>query len=183
MNHSVNSVLWTFAQRFVDAWQQQHGSMPQSDAYLGIPSPCTLQETDSVVIWQPVLRDVAAQFNNVEQGIGIALHQDIIAFYSGIYSGDIKARFNGEALELIQVWSDDDLPRLQENILGHLLMKKRLKQNPTVFIAAAADELDVISVCNLTGEVVKERIGTNERTVLCVDVSCFLSQLEPDVSI
>lgn len=181
MNHSVNSVLWAFTQRFVTAWQHQHGSMPQSDAYLDLPSPCILQKTDNIVIWRPVLRDNTAEFGNVEKAIGITLHQDIKAFYSGIYSGDINATFMGEPLALIQVWSDDDLVRLQQNIVGHLLMQKRLKQHPTVFIAAVADELDVISICNVTGEVIKERIGTDLRTVLAADVSAFIALLEPSL--
>ncbi|MBV7300058.1 SecY-interacting protein [Enterovibrio paralichthyis] len=181
MNHSVTRALWSFSERFVDGWHQKHGSKPQSDAYLGLESPCTVQETNGVVIWQPVKREALADFSNVENGIGIQLHDDIKAFYAGQYCGDMLARFDGLSLELIQVWSDEDLPRLQENILGHLLMQKRLKQNPTVFIAATDDELDVVSICNVSGEVIKERIGTANRTVLAPNVETFLSQLTPEV--
>ncbi|MDD1783775.1 SecY-interacting protein [Enterovibrio sp. ZSDZ35] len=181
MNHSVTTALWSFSERFVEAWQSQHGSMPQSDAYLELASPCVVQETDDVVIWKPVARDELADFSNVEDGIGIQLHDDIKAFYAGQYCGDMTACFEGLNIELIQVWSDEDLPRLQENILGHLLMQKRLKQNPTVFIASTYDELDVVSICNVSGEVLKERIGTKQRQVLADSVEQFLSQLSPEV--
>ncbi|KXF81018.1 SecY-interacting protein [Enterovibrio coralii] len=181
MNHSVITALWSFSERFVDAWQSQHGSLPQSDAYLELASPCVAQETDDVVIWQPVKRQELADFSNVEEGIGIALHEDIKSFYAGQYCGDMTASLDGEHLELIQVWSDEDLPRLQENILGHLLMQKRLKQNPTVFIAATHDELDVVSICNVSGEVIKERIGTKQRTLLADNIEQFLSKLTPEV--
>ncbi|SKA50185.1 SecY-interacting protein [Enterovibrio nigricans] len=181
MNHSVTTTLWSFSERFVEAWQSHHGSMPQSDAYLELVSPCVLQDTDDVVIWQPVKREELADFSNVEDGIGIQLHGDIKAFYAGQYCGDMTASFEGLSVELIQVWSDEDLPRLQENILGHLLMQKRLKQNPTVFIASTHDELDVISICNVSGEVVKERVGTKQRIVLAENVEQFLSQLSPEV--
>ncbi|MEZ8144001.1 SecY-interacting protein [Enterovibrio norvegicus FF-162] len=181
MNHSVTNALWSFSERFVDAWNAQHGSQPQSDAYRGLISPCVVQETDDVVIWEPVKRDERADFSNVEDGIGISLHDDIKAFYAGLYCGDMSATLNGQPLELIQVWSDEDLPRLQENMLGHLLMQKRLKQNPTVFIASTDDELDLVSICNVSGEVIKERIGTKERSVLAPDVVTFLSLLTPEV--
>ncbi|MCC4799327.1 SecY-interacting protein [Enterovibrio norvegicus] len=181
MNHSVTHALWSFSERFVSAWNEQHGSKPQSDAYIGLASPCIVQETDDVVIWQPIQRDAFADFSNVEEGIGISLHEDVISFYAGLYCGDMTAQFEGLSLELIQVWSDEDLPRLQENMLGHLLMQKRLKQNPTVFIAATDDELDVISICNVTGEVIKERIGTKIRDVLAPNVETFLQHLSPEV--
>ncbi|AMG30025.1 SecY-interacting protein [Grimontia hollisae] len=181
MNHSVIHALWSFSARFVDAWDQKHGSKPQSEGYLGLASPCVVQETDDVVIWQPVKRETLADFSNVEEGIGIRLHDDIKAFYAGQYCGDMTARFDGLALEIVQVWSDEDLPRLQENMLGHLLMQKRLKQNPTVFIASTQDELDVVSICNVSGEVIKERIGTQQRDVLAPDVESFLGQLVPEV--
>ncbi|WP_407331205.1 SecY-interacting protein [Enterovibrio sp. 27052020O] len=181
MNHSVTNALWSFSERFVDAWNTQHGSLPQSDAYHGLMSLCVVQETDNMVIWQPVRRDELADFSNVEDGIGINLHEDIKAFYAGLYCGDMSATLNGQPLELIQVWNDEDLPRLQENMLGHLLMQKRLKQNPTVFIASTDDELDLVSICNVSGEVIKERIGTKERSVLAPDVVTFLGMLTPEV--
>lgn len=54
--------------------------------------------------------------------------------------------------------------RLQENLIGHLIMKRRLKQTPTLFIAATESEQEIISLCNLSGEVILEQPGTkNER--------------------
>lgn len=179
---NARAALWMFAQRFVSAWQDKYHSLPQSEAYLGLASDCIVQETDSIVIWQPVQREVFAEFENVENGIGLCLHEDIKSFYATLYSGDMKGKFNGNTLDLIQIWNEEDWLRLQENILGHLLMQKRLKQNPTVFIASTLDDQHVISICNVTGAVFNERIGTDDRALLAPDLATFLTQLEPEIS-
>ena len=44
---------------------------------------------------------------------------------------------------------------------------------------ALDSELDVISVCNVTGEVVKETLGTRNRLPLASSLASFLTQLEP----
>lgn len=77
----------------------------------------------------------------------------------------------------MQVWSEDDFIRLQENLIGHLVTQRRLKLPPTQFIATLESEFDMISVCNLNGEVILETFGTTKRRVLAADTASFLSQL------
>lgn len=91
----------------------------------------------------------------------------------------MSGRFAGETLTLLQTWSEEDFQRVQENLIGHLVVQKRLKLSPTLFIATLESELDVISVCNLSGEVVKETLGTAKRITLSPSLAGFLNQLEP----
>ncbi|MCA2014475.1 SecY-interacting protein [Vibrio tritonius] len=179
---SIDKALSLFCQRYVAQCQQQLGHLPADADLVGLASPCISETTAECVFWQPVQREQQADFSNVERAIELTLHEDVIAFYGSQYSADMPAVWHGQPLTLLQVWSDDDFERLQENILGHLVMQRRLKHKPTVFIAAAEDEMQVISVCNLTGQVLLETLGSGEREMLAPTLEVFLSQLEPNPS-
>lgn len=91
----------------------------------------------------------------------------------------MPAAFEGEPLELVQVWSESDFVRVQENLIGHLLMQQRLRQTPTLFIGTTASELTIISLCNLSGQVLREQVGGKRREVLAADLAGFLTRLAP----
>ncbi|SQA99717.1 SecY interacting protein Syd [Cedecea neteri] len=111
----------------------------------------------------------------------ISLQPAVEAFYTTQFAGDMPAVHGNTALTLLQAWSEDDFVRVQENLIGHLVTQKRLKLSPTLFLATTEDEMEVVSLCNLTGEVVIERIGTPQRTVLSASLSDFLNALTPQV--
>lgn len=179
MDIETANALTNFTTRYCDAWHEKQGTWPQSAELHGVPSPCIVSSLDDCVIWQPKPFTDEQNVNAVERAMDLVVQPAVHAFYTTQFAGDMPARFAGLALTLLQTWSEDDLQRVQENLIGHLVTQKRLKLSPTLFIATLDSELDVISVCNLSGEVVKETIGTRNRDVLAPSLADFLTQLEP----
>ncbi len=168
-----------FTQRYCAVWQQQRHSLPRSEELYGVPSPCVVDTQGEAVFWQPQPFSLAQNISAVERALDIVVQQPLHSYYTTQFAGDMSGRFAGETLTLLQTWSEEDFQRVQENLIGHLVVQKRLKLSPTLFIATLESELDVISVCNLSGEVVKETLGTAKRITLSPSLAGFLNHLEP----
>ncbi|NIF23249.1 SecY-interacting protein [Candidatus Pantoea multigeneris] len=178
MPHTADA-LRDFTARYCLRWQQIYGHPPASEALYGIASPCITETRESEVLWQPQPFTLGSTLEMIERALDIRLQQDVAAFYTTQFAGDMSAKFGERALTLLQVWSEDDFERLQENLIGHLVMKRHLKQSPTLFIATTDSEQEIISLCNLTGEVVLERPGTKHREILADKIESFLNGLQP----
>ncbi len=175
------SALNDITHRYCDLWQQQRGHAPASQDLYGMPSPCILAShaDKEEVWWQPQSFTLAQNLQAVERALDIRLQPALTAFYTTQFAGDMSATWDGIALTLVQVWSEEDFARVQENLIGHLVMQRRLKRTPDLFIATTDSDSDIISVCNLSGEVILTTLGTAGRQVLAPSLAHFLTHLQP----
>lgn len=168
-----------FIQQSVNWYQQQQLALT-TWAEPASPSPCQQGDiVDNNVAWQPVPQQPPADFSNVEQALELTLHDDIKNFYALYYGAGLAAEHQRGKLQLLMVWNHDDVKRLQENIIGHILMKRRLKQRETVFFATTEDDDILLSVLNSSGEVFLEHVGQEVKEKLADNLAAFIGTLSP----
>lgn len=181
-NGSLTDVVWNFSQTYVQAYQQKFPHLPiieQDDDWL---SPCEqgiYQEKYS--LWQPVLINESLTFDNVESALEITLHNDIKEYFTSIYCESLDSSCEDGKLSLLFAWNNDDFSRLQQNIIGHILMKNKLKQKITIFFAVTDNDEHIISADNETGEVWVEKIGCEPHKKIANTIAEFISQLSPNL--
>lgn len=162
------------------SWHQAQQLQMTAWADPASPSPCQQQWlADDQVSWLPVVQQPAADFSNVELALEMSLHPDIKDFYSSFYGANLAAEHPRGKLALLMPWNSADIARLQENIIGHILMKRRLKQRETVFFAVTDDENIMLSVLNSSGEVYLEQVGKDVEQKVAANLAELLAQLTP----
>jgi len=144
-------------------------------------SPCQYGEVDHKgnINWRPVLREDKVDFSAVEQALELELHPDIKLYYSHYWSNNIDAKTQRGQLQLLQAWNQDDFERLLQNIIGHILMKRKLKQKVTVFFAVTDEDDFILSMDNDTGQVMLEQVGLEAEEVLANNLGDFFERLTP----
>ncbi|CCQ11686.1 Syd protein [Pseudoalteromonas luteoviolacea B = ATCC 29581] len=142
------------------------------------PSPCEVGKADEQgnIAWQPVSRK-AASLTALFEALEVVHNEELSTFYSAFYSANLAARFDGHQIELLQAWSEEDFERLQQNITGHVLMKRRLKQPETIFIGLTEHDEILITVELSSGKVCLEKVGKRPHHVLASSLGEFLSQI------
>jgi SecY interacting protein Syd len=191
-NKTLAHALLNFSNNFSEQHAKQVGHLPiieRDELWL---SPCEQGSHDDVYnYWQPVAINIEPEgdkkaeklsFHNVESALSLELHQDIKTYFTTIFSGEIDAECDDGALSLLFAWNREDFDRLQENIIGHILMKQRLKQAETVFFAVTDEEDMIISVDNANGEVWVERVGCKPHKKLSDSLATFITDLRPNIT-
>jgi len=120
-----------------------------------------------------------ARFDDLEQALELELHPDIAVLYGGHFGPDLPLWWHSLPLTLIQCEDEHDLCRLQQNLIGHVLMQRRLKLADTLFIASVPHDNFVISLVNQTGEIVLEQLGRGPIKRLARDLGTFLDEVGP----
>ncbi|MBH0093220.1 SecY-interacting protein [Pseudoalteromonas sp. SCQQ13] len=177
---SVVLQLTQLHQRFNDKTlknTQKHPLMVHDEQW---PSPCEIGNVDQQgnIQWQAVLQQPAGSLNDLAKALDVTFPSGLNALYGHMYGGNIQASIDGHQVELLQVWNSDDFDLLQQNITGHVLMKRKLKQPETVFIGLTAQDDLLVSVLLHSGEVCLEYVGKKTHHVLAANIEEFLQALE-----
>ena len=146
------------------------------------PSPCEDEEDVRygfrMVKWLPLRRDTVQSFSDLEKAVELKIHADVWIFYGSYFSNNITIKVNDMRVELLQAWNDDDFERLQQNIIGHLLMKQRLRQAPTIFVGLAEKEEEFLSIDNSDGSVWIEAVGKVAHTKIADNLHDLFTRSE-----
>ncbi|WP_394176776.1 SecY-interacting protein [Thalassotalea litorea] len=172
---SLDKLLTTF----IEQCQEKLGKFPSIEHDSQWPSPV---EMDSVkegelTRWQPHRVEESLTFANVEDALEETIHPSIKEYFSFAYSENIEAMSEDGQLSLLFAWNFEDFERLQQNIIGHVLMKRRLRQPISIFFAIT-DEDDInLVVDNEDGSVWVEPVGLKGSKKLADSLSEFLDSL------
>ena len=141
-NNNLGQILRTLSEQYIGKYAEVHGHLPKTEYDEQWRSPCEQGKADEEsCYWQPTfINDLDATtidheqltFTNVESALSIDLHPDIKNYFTCMFSADLDAVCQEGQLSLLFAWNLEDFQRLQENIIGHILMKQRLKQAETI---------------------------------------------------
>jgi SecY interacting protein Syd len=174
--------LSLFSQKYLSEYQERYKHLPLIEKDEQWPSPCLSGNFDEEhQYWQPFEINEPISFDNVENALEVTIHHDFKTYFTSIYSDTLDASCDEGALSLLFVWSIEDFQRLQENIIGHVLMKQKLKQPLTLFFALTDDENMILSVNNDNGEVWVEKVGCEAHKKVAGSLTEFLQMLTPRI--
>lgn len=179
-NAALRKNIKQFSSLFIEQFQKIHNQLPAVENDSEWPSPCiTSPLDDKYSFWKPVEIAESLSFANVESALDIEIHPDLKNYFTTIYSDSIDAKSKDGNLSLLFAWSKKDFDRLQENLIGHVLMKRKLKQAVTFFFAVTDEEDMILSVVNETGEVWVERVGKEPHKKIADSLGEFINDIEP----
>lgn len=170
----------TFHQKYADFFAAIN--QPTTTEYIEAwNAPCYTQRlSGEQVIWEPVQQgEKAVNFEGVESALSIDLNESFKTLFTTVWAGDLYLHLN-EPLIVLQVQAPEDAERLQANLIGHLMMKEKLKQAATLFIGLTDEEDKVLTVHNETGEVGFEYVGKNQHEVIAPSLCEFLKHAVPN---
>ncbi len=180
MAQNIHTALDDYISKLLNLAEQQHTPLQvQYDS--AWPSPC--YQTDVAegewVAWKPVKQTDPLSFAKLEQALEIELNHQYCEYFTRYFSENLPATADRGACDLLQVLSATDFERLQENLIGHILMKRRLRQPETLFFGLTSDDDFILTVDNASGAVLLERVGKKSDEVLAEDLTSFIQQLKP----
>lgn len=178
----IHSALQRFVSDYVKLHEtEQQPMVIQYDPQW--PSPChqSTGEKNEWVNWQPVPQNQGLSLSDFENALEMKIDPQLAEYFTSFWSDNLNAKTPRGDLQLLMPWNLDDFERLQQNLIAHVLMKRRLEQKDTLFFAVTDEEDFIISIDNESGQVVLEQVGLEPQEVLADDLFSFLNQLEPSL--
>ena len=174
-----------FLQNYHQSYLSTLGELPRYYPQ-GEPSLCIQGEfdesSDEAVSWLPVKREQLGSFANVEHALELTLWPDINHFYGEYFAAPVLFDSPWGTGELLQVWNEADFDALQQNIIGHLMMKQKLKQPATWFIGLLDEGDKMLTVDNADGSVWVEIPGELPSAQLAPSLAEFIEALSPRIA-
>jgi SecY interacting protein Syd len=179
--------LDNFFEVYLQSYMEKLGELPRYYPH-GEDSDCLLSDDrgklgnyDVSLQWQPIMREIAGTFDNIDHALDMTLHSSIHAFYGGYFAAPLMFDSAHGQGELLQVWNQNDFEYLQQNLIGHLIMKQKLKQSATWFIGVFDEGEQMLVVDNKDGSVWIEIPGQVPSQKLAESLDEFIASLTPRV--
>ncbi|MBD1584114.1 SecY-interacting protein [Pseudoalteromonas sp. S16_S37] len=175
----IEQILSQLHENYATKYQQAHQTLPCMYYDPQWPSPCEVGAPldEEQVQWQAVSQPTENNLQALAKALECSFPEALDAYYSTFYAGNIIGHVEGHQIELLQAWNQDDYVRLQQNITGHVLMKRKLKQQESVFIGLTEQDDLLLTVMLNTGEVCLEYVGKPPHHVLAPNLEAFLQQV------
>ncbi|WP_394191518.1 SecY-interacting protein [Pseudoalteromonas atlantica] len=177
---SIVNNLEQLHKKFAQHTTQKTGRFPLIEQDSNWPSPCEIGDVDEhgQIQWQAVHRENPGSLIDLAKALDVTFPEALNQYYGSFFGGCIIATIEEHEVELLQAWSDDDFDLLQQNITGHVLMKRKLKQKPSVFIGLTEQEDLLVTVLLESGEVCLEYVGKQPHHVLAPNLEEFVKALK-----
>jgi SecY interacting protein Syd len=143
-------------------------------------SPCVaaVHRPEGAVEWHAVPMTSAPDFTGIEVQLGTKIHPDVKDFYGSFWSGPIESEHLGETVSLRNVWNQESLNSLLNEIVSHVISRRQaLVGLPDSIFVASTDSGLFFSVDNVTGEVMLEEPGYPPLRPIAPSLSDFIKQL------
>ena len=179
MTFDVQNALADLFDGYIHKTKTATGQLPAVELENDLPGwasalpVVSTDESSGLIYWQPVPNGDLALFNGMEQGLEVSLHRDLKAFYGSYWSNGIDCDSPVGPLYLLQVWNEEDLDILRENLLGHAFMKRK-KNQPLTFFVAVGEGDNVVVIDNVSGEVFLEVPGRRPHKKIADNLAAFI---------
>lgn len=182
MHSDTKEALNNLFERFLERYRREQDSLPYSRYQEDWESACIVRTDSDLerIYWRPLPRQESHPLPELERGLETRLHPDLLTYYGSFWADGIRVDSPWGEIGLIQVWNDEDLEHLKENLLGHAFSRLKRRRPLTFFIGVQSDER-IISIDNDSGAILRERPGRGRDEVLCDSLRDFLRQLHPNL--